>query len=283
LASSEPTIIFLHIGKTGGSSLRPVLRRQFRRDEILEFRAPLPQDGRLRREGALASFAALPEAERAGARLVMGHAPFGLHEMLPRPSTYVTMLRDPVKLVVSLYHYIRRTPKHVLHDQVVGRDLSIEAFISSGLSLETDNSQVRAIAGDTAAPFGGCGPEMLASAQAHLEERFAAIGLTERFDESLLFLGRAFGWTRLQYLKANVAPASDRGAPSPEAIEMIRAQNNLDIELYGWVTERFERQIATDPAFASDLAELRRRIRRYRPWGRLTEELPRRVAAWLPR
>jgi hypothetical protein len=277
LSSSAPTIIFLHIGKTGGSSLRPILRRQFRRSEVLEFRAPLPTDGRLRREGALDAFARLPEADRARARLVMGHTPYGLHELIPRPSTYVTMLRDPERLVVSLYHYIRRTPRHILHDRVVADDIGLEAFVTSGLSLETDNSQLRAITGDTVTPFGGCDEAMLEEAKRHVEERFSVAGLTERFDESVVLLGRAFGWTRLYYLKANVAPSRDRTRPSAEAIELIRRQNSLDIELYRWVADRLDERIAADPSFSDALAALRRSVARYRPVGVLTEEVPRKV------
>jgi hypothetical protein len=283
LRSADPTIIFLHIGKTAGSSLRSVLRRQVRRTQVLEFRAPLPEPGRLRREGGLDAFAAIPEAERARARLVMGHAPYGLHELIPRPSTYVTMLRDPVELVVSLYRYILRTPKHILHDELRLRGLSLEEFVTSGLSLETDNSQTRAIAGDVTTPFGGCDDAMLATATAHLEERFAVVGLTERFDESLLLMGRAFGWTRLSYVAANVAPAAEKAAPSAEAVELIRTTNRLDVELYGWATERLERAIADDPAFEETLERFRRRNRRYRPWGRLTDELPRNIAKRLRR
>jgi hypothetical protein len=209
----------------------------------------------------------------------MGHNPYGLHELIPRPSTYVTMLRDPEKLVVSLYDYIRRREKHLLHDQVVGNDMSLEAFVTSGISLEADNSQLRAITGDTVTPFGGCDAEMLEKAKRHIDERFALAGLTERFDESVVLLGRAFGWTRLYYLKANVARSQDRTPPSPEAMELIRSQNSLDIELYRWVADRVEQQIASDPTFDDALARLRRSVRRYRPVGVLTKEVPHKVVA----
>jgi hypothetical protein len=283
MASPEPTIIFLHIGKTAGSSLRTILRRQFRRHEILEFRPPIPPEGRLAREGWRQTFAAIPEADRARARLVMGHATYGVHELLPRPSTYITMLRDPVKLVNSLYHFIRRTPRHILHDALVTQNLSLEEFVTSGMSLETDNSQTRSVAGDTSTDFGACGPDLLTAAKAHLEERFRVVGLTERFDESLLMLGQAFGWTRLHYVSANVAPSNERAAPSPELIELIRTQNSLDVDLYAWAKDRLDRQIAADPTFEDSLARFRRANRRYRPWGRLTVELPRKAATLLSR
>jgi hypothetical protein len=276
--ASEATVIFLHIGKTGGSSLRSLLRRQFRRNEVLEFRAPIPTDGRLRREGALEAFAALPQAERVRARLVMAHTPYGIHELIPRPSTYVTMLRDPEKLVVSLYRYIKRTPKHILHDEVLRRDLGLEEFVRSGLSLETDNSQVRALAGDTTTPFGGCGPQMLELAVRHLDERFSVVGLTERFDESVVLMGRAFGWHRLRYYEANVAPAAREPIPAA-VLDLIRSQNALDIDLYAWARKRLDETIATIPRFGADVADLRRANERYRAWGFVSEELPRKVVA----
>ncbi len=213
----------------------------------------------------------------------MGHATYGVHELIPRPSTYITMLREPVRLVNSLYHYIRRTPRHILHAPLVSQNLTLEEFVTSGLSLETDNSQTRAIAGDTSTPFGGCTPELLRLAKEHLEERFSVVGLTERFDESLLLLGQAFGWTRLHYVSANVAPSAERTAPSPHVIELIKTQNRLDVELYAWATDRLEQHIAADPSFPEALARLRHGNRLYRPWGYLTVVWPRKIAARLPR
>lgn len=281
LRSPRPTIIFLHIGKTAGASLRRILRRQFRHREVLEFLPPLPEPGRLRREGALDAFAEIPEDRRRNARLVMGHATYGIHELIPRPSTYVTMLRDPVALVISLYRYVLRTPKHVLHHDVVARDLSLEDFVTSGLSVEVDNSQTRAIAGDTSTPFGGVDDAMLDRAKAHLEERFAVVGLTERFDESLLLMRRAFGWARVYYVATNIAP--DASPPAPATVELIRERNRFDAALHAWAAERFDETIAASPGFDEELRRFRRTNRLYRPWGRLTDDLPRRVAARLPR
>jgi hypothetical protein len=277
--ADQPTVIFLHIGKTAGLSLRQVLRRQVPSSRVLEFRAPLPEPGRLRREGALAHLAGLPERDRARARLVMGHAPFGVHELIPRPSTYVTMLRDPVALVLSVYRYILRTERHILHEEVVRRDLSLDAFVRSGLSLETDNSQTRAVAGDTSTPFGGCGSEMLERAKTNIEERFSVVGLTERFDESLLLLRRAFGWRNVRYVSTNVAPDHGRSRPPPETVELIRERNRLDLELYAWAARRFDARIAEVPGFDRDLRRFRLANRLYRPWGHVTYTIPRRAAA----
>ena len=57
---SEPTVVFLHIGKTGGTTLRRVLRRQYPESEMMVVRARARP-----REETLADFAKLPEVERA--------------------------------------------------------------------------------------------------------------------------------------------------------------------------------------------------------------------------
>ena len=278
-ATDRPTVIFLHVGKTAGATMRRALRRQFARDEVMDVRAPTVRPGRLRRDGALEWFASLPETERARPRLIMGHMTFGLHEHVPRPSEYVTLLREPIALVRSQYHHVRRHEGHLLHEQAKAYP-DLTSYIESGLSLEMDNSQTRALAGDTTAPFGGCTPAMLELAQQHLE-RFAVAGVTERFDESLVAMIRAFGWRRVRYVTTNVDPG--RGARAPltgDELDLVRERNSLDLALYDWVAERFEREIVASPGFAEDLDSFRARNRRYGPIGRLAA-MPRASAARL--
>lgn len=277
-SDAEPTIIFLHVGKTAGLSMRRVLRRQFPAGRIMELRDPGPEPVRMRREGTASRFAALPVERRSRPRLIMGHTTYGIHEHVPRPSTYITLLRRPTSLIISLFHYILRNERHALHDQVVKAGMTLEDFVGSGISLETENSAVRAIAGDTSTPFGGCTLEMLETAKANIERDFSVVGLTERFDESLLLLGRAFGWRNLHYVRVNVAAQGAGRAPvPPSTIELIEDQNRLDAELYRWSTERFEEAIAAAPGFDAQLRRFRTLNRLYAPWGRLTYVFPKRV------
>jgi len=266
--TDRPTVIFLHVGKTAGATMRRALRRQFGRDDVLEVRAPTVRDGRLRRDGAVAWFASLPEAERARPRLLMGHMTYGLHEHVPRPSEYVTLLREPVALVRSQYHHVRRHEGHLLHEQAKAYP-DLASYIESGLSLEMDNSQTRALAGDTTTPFGGCTPELLERAKSNLE-RFAVAGLTERFDESLVAMIRAFDWRRVRYVTTNVDPSRGSRAPlTDDELALVRARNELDLTLYAWVADRFERDVASSPGFAGELDAFRASNRRYGPIGKL--------------
>lgn len=270
-AANDPTVIFLHIGKTAGTTLRRVLRRNFSSSDVMVVRAR----GRSRTE-TLPEFAKLPEADRARPRLIMGHTVFGLHELVPRPSTYVSMVRKPKSLVLSQYTFVQRTEGHRHHEEVVRRGMSLEDYIGSGLSLEMDNSQTRAIAGDLDTPFGACTDEMLERAKRNIEHHFAVVGITERFDESLVLMQHAFGWRRINYVRANVAPGK-RPEPSEEALRLIEEHNRLDIELYRWVGERFDAAIAADSGFAASYARFERSNSLYKPWGNLTYTLPQRV------
>jgi hypothetical protein len=276
-ATDRPTVIFLHVGKTAGATMRRALRREFRRDEVLEVRAPTVAPGRLRRDGAVAWFASLPEHDRARARLIMGHMTYGLHEFVPRPSGYVTLLREPIALVRSQYHHVSRHEGHLLHERAKAHP-DLESYIESGLSLEMDNSQTRAFAGDTTTPFGGCTTEMLDLAKAHLEG-FATVGITERFDESVVAMIRSFGWHRVRYLTTNVDPA--RGARAPltdRELATVRSHNALDLALYEWASERFQRDVVEAEGFARDLEMFLAKNRRYGPIGRLAA-MPRDSAA----
>jgi len=254
--------------------MRQVLRRNFRSSDIMGVRVR----GRPREE-TLERFAALPEEVRARPRLITGHTVFGLHEFVPRPSTYISLVRQPRSLVVSQYRYVLRTPGHRHHELVTSGRMSIEEYIRSGISMEMDNSQTRAIAGDRSTPYGGCSDVMLETAKRNIVEAFAVVGLTERFDESLILLQKTFGWSKLRYVRVNVAPHAQSLELSDEARGLIEEHNRLDNELYRFVIERFEEAVARHPSFQDEVARMKRANSLYRPWGVLTHTIPQRAAS----
>lgn len=271
---ADPTVIFLHIGKTAGTTMRQVLRRNFRSSEVMVIRAR----GRSREE-TVERFGELPVEVRARPRLIMGHTVFGLHEHVPRPFTYITILRKPSRLVVSQYRFVLRTPGHRHHELVTSERMTLADYIRSGVSLEMDNSQTRAISGDLAVPYGACTEEMLERAKRNLDTCFAVAGLTERFEETLVLMHERFGWSRLRYVSANVAPQGGTMEMADEPMAMIEDHNRLDNALYDYAAERFQEAIDGYPSFRDDLDRFRLRNAMYRPWGTLTHRYPRTIAA----
>jgi Galactose-3-O-sulfotransferase len=278
--ADDATVIFLHVGKTAGATMRRALGSEYRSSQVMELLAPTAPPGRLRRDAAVAYFASLPEVERESPRLIMGHMTFGLHEHIARPCTYVTLMREPLSLVRSQYRHVRRHRGHLLFEEAKAYP-DLESYVRSGISLEMDNSQTRAFAGDTTTPFGACTDEMLDRAKSNLDSAFAVVGQTERFDASLVLMQRAFGWDGIRYVSVNIDPNRERDDASSE--ELLREHNAFDLDLYAWASERFERTTADWPGFDDALARLQLNNARYQRWGKLSRA-PRtaveRVTGW---
>jgi hypothetical protein len=249
------TVLFLHVPKAGGTTLGEYVYNQSRapadHDEgLLNAGVLFIPYGFFKEAGLQVPDYILPQLGRDDLRAVVGHFWFGLHQHVRRPWTYVTLLRDPVERVVSLYHYLRLDER-----------MTLDEFAASPPFREADNDQVRRIAG--ADPeIGGCTRAMLEAAKQNLRRHFAVVGVTERFDETLVLLNRRLGWTKeVASYPRNVNPAR-RPADSlpPATIDALRARNALDAELHRFAGEWMDEAIAAEgPAFHDDLARYRER------------------------
>lgn len=235
------TVVFVHIPKTAGSSLREVLLRQYppRRGRTFWIVDPVKDSAWL---------ASLPEEERARLSLVEGHMYYGVHELLPRPCVYLTMLRDPMERVLSYYSHIRSREDHFLYE--AARELTLGACIERGLTVELDNFMVRALSSLRHAnvPVGGVTREMLEEAKAHLDGMY--LGLTERFEESLAWFAARLGWRGLggwrgaATARANITAARVRREDlSRSDVEMVEGANAYDTELYAYGRAVFEARV----------------------------------------
>ncbi len=251
----DRVVLFLHIPKAAGQTLSQVIVRHFDPAAVFAIGRPNHQ--------FIEQFKKMSKSERARIRLVKGHMPFGLHEYLPRPSTYITMLRDPVDRIISYYYFARRTPDHYLHEALQSRRMSLREFVLHGLPVELDNGQTRLLAGvGNGVGVGQCSLETLETARRNLTAHFAVIGLSERFDETLLLLKSAFGWRNLCYTRLNVTrDRLPKDAVDDETLDAIARSNELDLQLYEWARDRFERQI--EPWGAS----FRRELVAFRLWN----------------
>ncbi len=248
------TLIFLHIPKTAGTTFAAILGRNFPRSRVARV---YPGIGLGERE-----FKALPEARRAGLACVMGHFDFGLHRFVPGRSVYATFLRDPVRQAVSRYRHIRASRWHPLHYMI--RDgASIEDFVSRA----PDNYQTRALCGveiEAGRPHPVLGEEHLAAARRNLQERFVLVGITERFDESVLLAGHRCGLPDVRYMRRNVRARSGGPGLSTRALRAIEAQTALDRALYAWAQGELDARVAqAGEGFQRELERFRQANARY--------------------
>lgn len=231
-------LIFIHVPKTAGTTCHNILRREYRFCQHYQI------DGGAVRE-SLEAFMRLSDKERRAIRILRGHHHFGMHEYLYGDTTYITMLRNPVDRMISFYFYIKRLPSHYLYDRVAGGNMSLHDFVGSGITGELDNEQVRLLSGhDSDLPYGCISKDHLITAKSNVENYFSAVGLQERFDETLLLWRKTLHWLLPPYYQPqNVTHKRQKVAETPKAvIDTIREVNQFDIQLYEWAEARFEAQ-----------------------------------------
>ena len=258
--SDEPTIIFVHIPRTAGTTLNRILGRTYPQQRTYAF--PTTDI-----EGSVVAFRSLPAEERRRFRLLRGHITFGIHDAVPRPFTYITLLRDPVDRLVSTYSYILEKPEHRLHERLCSTGMRFEDFVRSGITLETDNWQTRAISG-VRQNFGCCSEAMLSQAKQNIVDCFSVCGITERFDETLVLLRRALAWEwrSLYHTPENATRLRPRRIDVPRPwVEAVEHQNPLDLELYAFARRRLERSFGEDAELRRESEHLRQRNARYEP------------------
>lgn len=238
-----PAAIFLHIPKTAGTTLLNILDRQYPSTAIHSFGGDA--------HASVAQFKTMDEQSRAQIRLLRGHMAYGLHEFLPRPAVYFTILRDPVARVISYYNYILRTPPHYLYETVTSKKMSLQELLESGLPLMMNDGQVRLISGvwgETG--FGQVTGSMLETAKKNLANSFIVAGLTEQFDRTLCLLKEKLNWSQpITYQRLNVAPQAPETKRLPvETMDLIKRVNQQDSALYAFAQELFAQQCAQQGA-----------------------------------
>lgn len=243
------TLIYIHLPKTGGTTFNHILERQYP--------APLTYaiDG-LDPRPSVERFRRLPADERSRYRCLKGMMSFGLHDSIPGPATYVTILRNPVERFVSLYHFARRATRDYLYPYVAGGRMTLRQFVLSDIVSKLHNAQTKMLAGvdNLEAPASAA---TLKQALRNIEERFLVAGLLERFDESVLLCQATLGWSAVRYYPMNVGVNRDR-ALDPEVARLIRERNHWDDELVEAARTRLEDQLR-GVNLGNELARLRAR------------------------
>jgi len=264
-------MIFLHIPKTAGTTLSRIiriktglwpLRHLMNHSRTFGYYQINPIEKRLE------YIQSLPDHQQRQIKLFQGHFGFGVHHQLPRPSFYVTILRDPIERVISSYYQLRRGRP----EDALAKDMSFEEFLTCDKDFgrfHVDNGQVRSIIGTDGnpdpSPFNTLGPEALEKAKHNIAKHFAFVGLSERFDESALLLKQILGWKHCHYASANIAPNRKKLEEFPaHVIEKARELNQLDIALYEHVAAQFDAMIQQQgEQFSTELEKFQQANRRY--------------------
>ena len=241
---TEEAVIFLHLPKTAGTTLNRLIEWEYRLSEMYSIDPVLF-------EWSAAHLRKLPLARLRKTRMFKGHMLFGLHEILPQPSTYITVLRDPIERVLSAFYFMRSYWLHPLYWKLRREKWTIEEFVQRSTR---DNVQCKILAGaDYHAP---CTEAILEKASRHLSQRFSVVGLSERFEESLALMKLRFGWQLKSYSSFNVTRSRPKkGDLSSSTLDLIMERNRFDVALYQHAATRFEAAVRKQPDEVNQIAD----------------------------
>jgi hypothetical protein len=248
--SARPVLAFVHINKTAGTTLRFILRSSYgARHCDVE-----PWHGRWEDPPFSADDLQRVRKLYPGLASIAGHRVFGYPDLEAGSDDvrYLTILREPIAMCASRFQY--------QHDYRGKRELVFEEWIERDW---VRNAQTQRVAG-TSDPN---------EAIEIIERKEMFVGLTERFDESIVML-KAMRAPDLdiRYSPVNVAKSSTIAKDllaDPAKHEMIVAANQADIELYRYAREelypRLQREFG--PTLDQTVAQAATASRKFNRWN----------------
>ena len=94
------------------------------------------------------------------------------------------------------------------------------------------------------APDEPCSEQMLKIAKDNIDKHFPVVGLTERFDESLLLIKRQLGWRTCFYSTMNITDKKQQKKEYDQSdLDAVRDANQMDLKLYEFAQKRLQEQI----------------------------------------
>jgi hypothetical protein len=243
----QDKVVFLHIPKTAGISLRPHIESNFDRSKIIK---PWISEQLIE----LGPTQVLPY------QLIEGHVHYDVaRQILRQPFIGITMLREPIDRHISNLAYAKERIEHFIRFNILDQESirKIGATDVIGLLEDRDiafhkmlgNAQTRLISERFEDLLTGNALKLKLKHPANAEhaqqllETFAFFGLTERFHDSLKILSYTFGWfppgvSHTKMNKTRKRPLKD--TLSSEIVDFITGCNQLDMQLYHYAHEQFE-------------------------------------------
>ena len=238
-----PVVLFLHVPKAAGNTIYSVMKEQYSEGEVfIPFKTAAENWLAIER---------LTDEERSRIRAIGAHMDFGAHQFF-HAADYFTILRDPVRRVVSSYCYSLGNPKDMGHKLIKDNNLDLAGFArlpnlnnvqtrylrkhsTSGTDWELRPHKL----GFIQAPFA------LADAKRTLD-RCAIVGISEQLPTVLRLLEIRFGWKNIENRFENVTE-SEKQYPvlDDETRRIIEAENRCDIALYRYACKLFAKQCAS--------------------------------------
>jgi len=249
--TNKDLLYFCHIPKTAGSSLISILDSHFSSEKILnlhEWQELLP----------------LMPLDFAKYSFIRGHFGTSIFGLLPEQPITITILRDPLKLMISSYKMVIRQPKErELYS--VGKNQTVSELITDPKRYPLTNRQAHHIVAqvDIKSLTKGMSQnqlknfyphhlkefylldmpdeELLKRAKGRIAGEFAFFGIVENMEESLFLLHYTFGWKPIRNkVRENISPNEQNSEITSEAMNRLVEMTQVDQKLYDYAKKLFD-------------------------------------------
>lgn len=235
--ADDRRFFFVHLQKTAGTALFRRLRNEFGTDGVY----PMPQyqgspETSLGVDALLERFT----THRDTIRVVTGHFPLCVRDLLPGSFETFTLLREPVERALSfLRHQRQEDPRFAsstlaeIYSDPLCREVLVQNHMVRMLSLTVDEMT------DGALTTVRVDAARVERAKGRLEHEIDVMGIQEEFEPFCERLAARYGWDLGPPQFANRSEAVEVDAGLREA---IAADNAMDSELYRFAVDLWQRR-----------------------------------------
>lgn len=194
-------LISMHIPKVAGTSFRKILEKTFGKSLLSEYGSKHPSYERF----CQYDLSSASKLQEQGINCLHGH--FRIRKYKDFDADFITWFRDPLAMIPSTYYYLKKNYPN--HPRFPRKNCSLLEFINYDINKN--------IMSDHCDQFD--------------INDFAAIGIVERFDESVQQICQIVDLKKPES-KVVVNVNKDKSDLSQEEMEAIKRHNAQDIELY---------------------------------------------------